>query len=236
MPADALYHQAALVAGTDADSPFMALTGIYRHTVAFKHNYTAEPTVKLHANSSRVQVELTVRNLKHTPMELMYLAHINFRPVDGAVLTDTASRSSDRIRIRPAAPDASEAQRKLVDAMRADPDLHRKQVPGRMTDPELVLFMDCLADESGWAHSMQVHQDGAADFVSHRPDELPVGVRWIARTPDQDAMGLMLPATAEGRRLHGREGQGQSAPYPAARHVPVPARVWGATCRCRIPA
>jgi hypothetical protein len=66
-----------------------------------------------------------------------------------------------------------------------------------MTDPELVLFMDCLADERGWAHSLQLHPDGGADFVSHRPDELGVGVRWIARTPDQDAMGLMLPATAE---------------------------------------
>ena len=193
---NAPYRQAALVTGTDTDGPFMALTGLYRHTVAFKHNYTAEPTVRLHANSSRLSVELTVRNLKHTPMELMYLAHINFRPVDDAVLVDTASRSSNRIRIRPAAPNSSEAQRKLIEAMRADPDLHREQVPGRMTDPELVLFMDCLADESGWAHSMQLHPEGSADFVSHRPDELGTGVRWIARTPDQDAMGLMLPATA----------------------------------------
>jgi hypothetical protein len=194
---NARYQQAALVAGTGADGPFMAVTGLHRHTVAFKHNYGAEPTVKLHANSSRIHLDLTVRNLKHTPMELLYLAHINFRPVDDAILVDTASRLPDRIRIRPAAPDASEAQRKLVDAVRANPDIHRKQVSGRMTGPELVLFMDCLADEHGWAHSMQVHPDGAADFVSHRPDELGVGARWIARTPDQDAMGLMLPATAE---------------------------------------
>jgi hypothetical protein len=103
---NARYQQAALIAGTDADGPFMALSGLYRHTVAFKHNYTAEPILKLHANSSRIQLELTVRNLKRTPMELMYLAHINFRPVDYGVLVDTTSRSPDRIRIRPAAPDA----------------------------------------------------------------------------------------------------------------------------------
>lgn len=44
---------------------------------------------------------------------------------------------------------------------------------------------------------MQVHPDGSADFISHRPDQLDHGVRWISRTPDQDALGLVLPATAE---------------------------------------
>ena len=44
---------------------------------------------------------------------------------------------------------------------------------------------------------MQVHPDGAADFVRHRPAELPKGVRWMTRTGDQDAIGIVLPATAE---------------------------------------
>ena len=44
---------------------------------------------------------------------------------------------------------------------------------------------------------MQVHPDGAADFVRHRPDELPKGIRWMTRTADQDAIGIVLPATAE---------------------------------------
>src|SRR5262249_45909588 len=48
-----------------------------------------------------------------------------------------------------------------------------------------------------WAHSLQLHPDGAADFVSHRPDQLDHGLRWIARNIDQDALGLLLPATAE---------------------------------------
>ena len=36
-----------------------------------------------------------------------------------------------------------------------------------------------------------------ADYVRHRPDQLDHGVRWICRTPDQDALGFILPATAE---------------------------------------
>jgi len=44
---------------------------------------------------------------------------------------------------------------------------------------------------------MQVHPDGTADFISHRPSQLDKGVRWISRTADQDALGIILPATAE---------------------------------------
>ncbi|MCL1855855.1 MAG: hypothetical protein FWF86_08990 [Clostridia bacterium] len=33
--------------------------------------------------------------------------------------------------------------------------------------------------------------------VTFRPEELPYGIRWIARTGDEDALGLCLPATAE---------------------------------------
>jgi hypothetical protein len=44
---------------------------------------------------------------------------------------------------------------------------------------------------------MQVHPDGNADYVAHRPDQLEKAVRWISRTPDQDCLGIILPATAE---------------------------------------
>jgi len=64
-------------------------------------------------------------------------------------------------------------------------------------DPEVVFFIDYVADEEGWAHSMQVHPDGSADYIRHRPAQLDKGVRWISRTADQDALGLVLPATAE---------------------------------------
>ena len=86
---NARYQRAELLIGSDEDGPFMGLAGSYRHTVAFTHNYEARPIVQLGADSSRISVTLSIRNLKRTPMELMYLAHINFRPVDGARIVDT---------------------------------------------------------------------------------------------------------------------------------------------------
>ena len=48
----------------------------------------------------------------------------------------------------------------------------------------------------GWTHALHRHPDGTGDFVSYRPAELPYAVRWITRSKDQDALGLVLPATA----------------------------------------
>ena len=52
-------------------------------------------------------------------------------------------------------------------------------------------------DADGWGHAMQLLPDGTADYISHRLDELPSGVRWMTRNADQDALGLFLPGTAE---------------------------------------
>jgi hypothetical protein len=57
--------------------------------------------------------------------------------------------------------------------------------------------------------ALQRLPDGGGDFVSYRPDELPYAVRWITRGPNQDALGLLLPATAppDGLAAARRNGQ-----------------------------
>lgn len=56
--------------------------------------------------------------------------------------------------------------------------------------------------------SMFGQPNPTTDSVRHRPQQLPVGVRWISRTPDQDALGLVLPATArpEGKAAERKKG------------------------------
>ncbi|MEV0714305.1 DUF4432 family protein [Asanoa sp. NPDC050611] len=163
---NAPYQSARLLMGRDDTGPYVGLTGAYQHTVAFAHNYVARPTLRLYPGSL-VRLDLTIANLRHAPMDLMYLAHVNFRPVDGG---------------------------RLVDARPVEP---RVFTPGQAFDPELVARLDPVADATGWAHSLQLHPDGGADVVSHRPDQLPVALLWISRTIDQEALGLALPATAE---------------------------------------
>jgi len=59
-----------------------------------------------------------------------------------------------------------------------------------------AMLLQCRTDGDGRAHGAQVHPDGSADFVQYKPDELPIAVRWMSRTGDQDALGIILPSTS----------------------------------------
>lgn len=214
---NAPYDHVFLAPGEDERGAFFGVGGQYRHTVAFAHNYLAEPFLKLYAGATTFDVSVTVTNLKATPQELMYLAHINFLPVDGSRLVYSAVCTPEHVRIRPdipkvAAPGSEFAA--LVKALETDPARHELIKPGLAFDPELVLNIDYSADGDGWAHTMQLHPDGQADYVAHRPDQLKVGVRWICRTPDQDAMGMVLPATAESEGYTTEKARGNLVQIP----------------------
>lgn len=214
---NAPYQTAQLVVGADERGAYLGLTGTYQHTVAFSHNYVAQPLVKLYADSSRVPISLTVKNLKRSEMELMYLAHVNFRPVDHGRLVYSAPADPAHIRVRSSIPahiSPPPGYREFLAVLEAQPEQHNLLRPDLAFDPEVVFFIDYLTDESGWAHSMQIHPGGAADFISHRPAQLDHGVRWISRTVDQQALGLLLPATAEPEGYSAEKAKGNIKVLP----------------------
>ncbi len=197
---NAAYQQAWIVLGEDEHGAYIGLGGRYQHTIAFSYNYAAEPLVKLYADSSLIHVSLVCRNLKQTPMEYMYLAHVNFRPVDNSRLLYSAEVTPETVRVRRSIPSHVKVNPDYLDFLNAlgeKPELHHQLTPGLSFDPEIVFGIDYNADADGWAHTLQLHPNGGADYIRHRPQQLPVGVRWICRTPDQDAAGISLPATAE---------------------------------------
>lgn len=196
---NAPYQSAQLLIGQDERGPYLGVTGSYQYTVAFSHNYVANPEVRLYANSSRLPLSMTIDNLKNTRMELMYMAHVNFRPVNHGRLVYSAPCDSDHVRVRSSIPahiSPEPSYREFLQEMEAHPEKHNLLTPGLAFDPEVVFFIDYAAGADGWAHSMQLHPDGGADIISHQPGQLDHGVRWISRTPDQDCLGINLPATA----------------------------------------
>jgi hypothetical protein len=208
---NAPYHDAQLLIGADERGEYLGLTGHYKHTVAFSTNYMAEPLVKLYAGSSVFHVALTVTNLKRTPMEYMYMAHANFRPVDRSRLVYSAPCTPEKVRVRASIPShvkPGPGFREFLAELVADPAKHNVLSPTLAFDPEVVFFIDYAADQAGWAHSMQVHPDGSADYIRHRPAQLDHGVRWICRTPDQDALGIVLPSTAESEGYSAEKAKG----------------------------
>lgn len=214
---NAPYQTAQLLIGQDDRGAYIGVTGSYEYTVAFSHNYVARPMVKLYADSSRMPISMTIQNLKRSEMELMYLAHVNFRPVDNGKLIYSAPCTPEHVRVRSSIPShihPPEDYRGFLTQLETQPKKHNILEPGLAFDPEVVFFIDYLTDQAGWAHSLQAHPDGSADFISHRPAELDHGVRWISRTADQDALGLILPATAEPEGYTAEKAKGNLKTLP----------------------
>jgi hypothetical protein len=208
---NAAYQSANLLIGEDTKGRYMAITGSYQHTVAFASNYKAKPLVKLYENSSRIDVHFELENLKNSSMDYMYMAHVNFRPVDNGVLNYSAKVSSETVRVRSSIPSHVKpppGYAEFLERLAQNPSLHHKLLPGLGFDPEVVFFINYLADTDGWAHSLQVHPNGVSDYIAHKPSQLGHGVRWISRTPDQDCLGIVLPATAEPEGFNAERSKG----------------------------
>jgi hypothetical protein len=193
------YESAYIEIGEDARGAYIGMGGVYHHTIAFSTNYRAEPLFKLYADSGLLSMAMTLTNLRNADMDMMYMAHINFRPVDNGRLVYSAHATPEHVRIVKGALQgkAKAGFAEFLQTLATQPEKHHLLTPDLPLDPEIVLSIDYEADADGWAHSLQIHPDGGADYITHRPEQLRYGVRWIARTSDEDSLGLILPATSE---------------------------------------
>lgn len=210
---NAPYQTAYVVTGEDERGAYIGIGGSYRHTVAFSYNYTAEPLVKLYQGSTLISVEMTITNHKRSPMEIFYLAHANFRPVDNGRLVYSARRTPDHVRVRSSIPShikPGPGYKEFIEELGRQPARHETLSPDLPFDPEVVFFIDYLADSEGWAHSMQIHPDGAADYIRHRPEQLRKATRWISRTSDQDAIALVEAGTSEPEGYSAEKSKGNA--------------------------
>lgn len=199
---NAAYQKAFLRCGCDKGGCYMAFGGQYEYIEAFRHHYIAEPLVKMYENSTVMDISMSITNLRNSSMELMYLMHINFMLKNGSKLIYSAGSMPEDIIVHINPSDIEKSPEKgeftsFLNNLERDPGLHNHILPNQPYDPEIVFTIDYKYDDEGRAYSMQVHPDGYADYVCHRPGELDHGIRWIARTCDENAIGLLLPATAD---------------------------------------
>lgn len=183
----------------DEASGSVTLGGSYHHKVAFTAHYRAMPSITLGQNDTHIDVKMQVENLASKPMELMYLAHANFRPVDNGELIYAAPYTPEAVRVRQSIPShisPPPGYSDFIDDLVRDPRLHHRLDPALTFDPEVVFSISMTPDDAGWAHAMQRHPDGVADFISYDTSTCPTAGRWICRTPEQQGLGIAFPATA----------------------------------------
>lgn len=183
----------------DPDRQSLTVAGTYQHTVAFSTNYLATVETTLTAGTALIDVSVNVENLKRTPMDLMYLGHANFRPVDQGELHYTADYNANAVRVRRSIPShvtPKAGYPEFLAQLAVDPTGHHILTPGLAFDPEVVFEIDMDSDADGFAHVVQKHPDGTADYLRCRPEQSPLCTRWICRTPDQDGLGIAFPSTS----------------------------------------
>ncbi|MPM01567.1 hypothetical protein SDC9_47807 [bioreactor metagenome] len=197
----AVYNEAFLISGSDEEGEYVGVGGTYNHARAFRVNYDFQPVYKLHSGASTIDVEVSFTNKRSEPLEYFYMCHINYRPIDGSRLEYSAKRET----IKPhyaLSPRLSEEKKlkykEYFDRISKDPripDWVDKE--NQMYEPEICFTVTYDHDSDNFAHTLQILPDGCSCYVRHDPTVLPVGLRWIARTCGEDAMGMVLPATAE---------------------------------------
>ena len=197
------YDSAFIRVGEDEKGKFIAVGGIAHCLKGFTYGYSAEPEIVLYEKETVALVSMAVTNLRNTPLEYMYLCHINFRPQDGARLIYSAPYDNQHVKIHSNIPDSipSEKRKNLMTYMEtiaANPSIHNFiDASTQVYDPEIVMTIRYHADSEGYAHCMQLLPSGLGCYVAFELEKLPFGLRWISRRKDEQAMGMVLPATAE---------------------------------------
>ncbi len=195
------YDSAYIKIDEDENGKYIAVGGTLEYNKSFVKRYVFHPECKLYENSTLLNIDIELENKRNTPMEYMYLCHINFHPIDGAELIYSAKYDSEHIKVyKPQEKPLDRDGIKLYEYMEKieeNPVIHHKVgAEGQFYSPEMCLGIKYNADEAGRAHTMQ-YTDNGAFYVSHPVDVLPMAIRWISRTGVEDSMGMVLPATGE---------------------------------------
>jgi hypothetical protein len=195
------YNEASIVIDEDEKGIYAGITGVYRYRRAFGDLYDARPFVKLYEESSILDVSITIENISEYPMELMYMCHINFLPVVGARIVQSAEWDRKNMKLRTSIPQhvqVSEEFIKLLHDVEKDPYMTETLQPDFEFNPEIVFFINNLkTDSDGNSYFLQVLPNGSADYVKYNAHVLDRAVRWIVLTKNQRALGIVLPSTAE---------------------------------------
>jgi hypothetical protein len=194
---NAPFQEAFLGAGADEKGNYLELGGTYRHARAFTCDYLAQPLIRLYENATTVEITLEIVNQRAAPMEYLYLAHVNFNPVDHARLVYSAPGRGAEVFQDKEHPQTTPQYAAFMKKLTKNPALLDSLEPDLPLDPETVMYyFDYQADRDGWAHSLHVEPDGYAGYIKHRPAELDKVIRWIVRNGSENALGVALPATA----------------------------------------
>lgn len=185
----------------DADGLALRLLGERDHIVGFGPRYRAHPSVTLREHDTMFEIGMQVENRAGKPMELMYMAHVNFAFVPQGRIVQPVPFTPEHVQVRRAVPAhvrPDPGYLAFIETLSETPArMERLDEPARY-DPEQVFYLrDLPTGADGRTAMMLRRPQGDAFALSHRPAQFPHCVRWILDDPDQKVAAFALPSTCE---------------------------------------
>ena len=195
------YDAAVLHFGDEGGVPWLGVSGSFTYTKAFGDKYRAVPLTKLFEDNGVLSVSMTIENLAHHPMDLMYMCHVNFKPATNGEIVQATGWGTEDMVLRSQIPSHVKPTPRylaFLEELKKNPGATRVLRPEDEYDPEVVFYVRNLKrDSDGLTHMIQKHPDGSSDYVSYDGAELDHTVRWILIHEDQQVIGMALPSTCD---------------------------------------
>ena len=194
-------HEAAIVCGVDARGPWIAVTGVYEYAMGFGAHYRATPRVVIRPEEAGCDIVMEVENLSASPMDLMYLCHVNFAFAEGGRIVQSVPYTPDHVVTRTAIPGhvtPTPDYRALLDELAKNPArMERLNEPQRY-DPEQVFYIKgAKPGADGLVHFMMQRREGDGFTIGWDLKTMPHVIRWILANSDQRVAAFAMPGTCE---------------------------------------
>jgi hypothetical protein len=210
---NASYAEAQLEITPGEYSDQIVVTGRYRLRRSHAADVVFQPRLALRSDAPGIEVEAGLRNLRADPFSYAYLCHINWAIGPGGVLEQSVPLDADHWELAPH-PGQDAVTAACTAALDRDPSVGARLDPEQHVVPEYCAILRPRPDADGLAHFLLTRPDGSAASVSFDTAELPYAIRWISRTPDEQAAGFCLPATAHHRGRAAAEQDGLMRTVP----------------------
>lgn len=190
--------------GHDEKGKYLAVGGTYVYRNSQEFHWAYSPELRLYDDASVLEMHIDIHNRRQSPLDYMFMCHMNWLAVDGSRLVYSAKKDKEHIIPDPPVMDGDSPRavrmREFSKKLLEDPTiLDVLDSKTQCCDPEMCINVKYECDKNNWAHAMQVMPDGDACYVGFRTTELPYALRWFCRTGDEDGVGIALPTTGTNR-------------------------------------
>lgn len=182
------------------DGPFpISLRGSYQYTVPFIASYEFSPSLRISETGTSVLVDSQLKNLQKTPLEYMYLNHLNF---------SLDQISELQYEIEPFNKESVTVLDETILGVVDDPSLFLHPSNISTISPELVAIMKNKPVQGDVCVNTMIRENHEKVWMATKTTTLDYTVAWLTKTMDRSACGFSLPATAgpRGRTAEIKQG------------------------------